>query len=175
VLRKKRLLALSAAALAAMSLGLAACGGDDSSSNDTTTEAVTPATTAPSTTAPTTPTPATTAAGAPIAVDADPSGALAFTQKTLTANPSFTGEVTGTTPPPVGTATFTFTNDSPVPHDFAIEVRNTKSVDRLGVTKRISNGASENLTVDLPAGEYTYLCTVPGHEQAGMKGTLTVQ
>ena len=71
--------------------------------------------------------------------------------------------------------TFTFTNDSSVPHDFAIEVRNTKSVERLGVTKRISNGASANLTLDLSAGELTYLCTVPGHEQAGMKGTLTVQ
>ena len=31
------------------------------------------------------------------------------------------------------------------------------------------------LTLDLSAGELTYLCTVPGHEQAGMKGTLTVQ
>ena len=71
--------------------------------------------------------------------------------------------------------TFTFTNDSSVPHDFAIEVRNAKSVDRLGATKRISNGASENLTLDLSAGEFTYLCTVPGHAQAGMEGTLTVQ
>jgi plastocyanin len=162
-------------ALAALSLGLAACGGDDSSGNDTTTEAAVPATTAPATTAPATPTPATTAAAAPIAVEADPSGALAFTQKTLTANPDFRGELTGTTPAPVGRVTFTFTNDSSVPHDFAIEVRNAKSVDRLGVTKRISNGASENLTLDLLRGEYTYLCTVPGHEQAGMIGTLTVQ
>ena len=159
---RKRLVALGAAGLTVMSLGLAACGGDDSSSNDTTTEAAVPGTTAPATTA-------------PIAVDADPSGALAFTQKTLTANPDFRGEVTGTTPAPVGTVTFTFTNDSSVSHDFAIEVRNTKSVERLGATKRISNGASANLTLDLSAGELTYLCTVPGHEQAGMIGTLTVQ
>lgn len=26
-----------------------------------------------------------------------------------------------------------------------------------------------------PAGSYTYLCTIPGHYAAGMKGTLTVQ
>ena len=83
--------------------------------------------------------------------------------------------MTATTPPPVGTVTFMYTNDSSVPHDFAIEVRNTKSVERIGVTERISSGASANLTVELPAGEYTYLCTVPGHEQAGMIGTLTVQ
>ena len=173
MLRTKRLLALSAAALAALSLGLAACGGDDSSSNDTTTEAGSPPPRLPR--RPPSPRPATTPAAAPIAVDADPSGALAFTQKTLTANPDFRGEVTGTTPPPVGTVTFTFTNDSSVPHDFAIEVRNTKGVDRFGVTERISNGASANLTLDLSDGEYTYLCTVPGHEQAGMNGTLTVQ
>ena len=151
--RNKRLLELSAAALAALSLGLAACS-DDSSSNDTTTEAPGPATTAPATTAPATTAPAV------VKVNADPSGALAFTQKTLTV--------------PAGTVTFTFTNDSPVPHDFAIEVRNARDVDRIGVTKIISNGASENLTVDLVTALYTYFCTVPGHEQAGMKGTFQV-
>jgi uncharacterized cupredoxin-like copper-binding protein len=38
----------------------------------------------------------------------------------------------------------------------------------------INAGASESVTVNLPAGTYTYLCTFPGHYQAGMKGTLTV-
>jgi plastocyanin len=163
---KKRLLALIAAALAALSLGLAACGDDDSSSNDTTTEAAAPATTAPATTAPATPVPATTApatttpapaaAAAAVSVQADPTGQLAYVQKTLSA--------------PAGKVTFTFTNDSPVPHDFAIE----SGEDELGVTKQISGGASEDLTVTLKPGEYTYYCTVPGHEAAGMKGTLTV-
>ena len=113
--RKKRLLALIEAALAALSLGLAACGDDDSS-NDTTTEAAPAATTAPATTAPATPTaPATTAAApaaAPIAVEADPTGQLAFVQKTLSA--------------PAGEATFTFTNPAPVDHDFAIEQGGTE-------------------------------------------------
>ena len=53
-------------------------------------------------------------------------------------------------------------------------MRNTADVDRIGVTKIISNGASENLTVDLVTALYTYFCTVPGHEQAGMKGTFQV-
>ncbi len=159
--RKKRLLALIAAAIAALSLGLAACGDDDDSSNNTTTEAAPAATTAPATSAPATPTaPATTAeapAAAPIAVEADPSGQLAYVQKTLSA--------------PAGENTFTFTNAAPVPHDFAIE----KGEDELGVTPQISGGASEDLTVTLAPGEYTYYCTVPGHEAAGMKGTLTVK
>lgn len=36
-------------------------------------------------------------------------------------------------------------------------------------------GSSEEITVPArPAGEYTYLCTVPGHFAAGMRGVLTL-
>jgi len=42
-------------------------------------------------------------------------------------------------------------------------------------TKLLNGGESETITVNLPAGEYTYLCTVPGHAEAGMVGKLTVQ
>ena len=37
-----------------------------------------------------------------------------------------------------------------------------------------SGGASE-VEATLKAGSYTYYCSVPGHEAAGMKGTLTVK
>ena len=151
---KKRLLALIAAALAALSLGLAACGDDDSSSNDTTTEAAAPATTAPATTAPATPVPATTAAAeaTELEVDADPSGAFAFTQKTLAA--------------PAGAVTLKFVNDSVVPHNVAVEDT---------VSDTVQDGGEAQITVDLPAGTYEYYCNVPGHRQAGMVGTLTVE
>lgn len=37
-------------------------------------------------------------------------------------------------------------------------------------------GGQENISFQAPAsGTYTYICTVPGHYAAGMKGTLTVQ
>jgi Uncharacterized copper-binding protein len=39
----------------------------------------------------------------------------------------------------------------------------------------VSSGGVSTVTVaDLKPGTYTFYCSVPGHEQAGMKGTLTV-
>lgn len=35
-------------------------------------------------------------------------------------------------------------------------------------------GGAATTSVDLGAGEYTFFCTVPGHRDAGMVGTLTV-
>jgi plastocyanin len=38
----------------------------------------------------------------------------------------------------------------------------------------LAGGANEEIKFTAPAaGSYTYLCTIPGHYQAGMKGTLT--
>ncbi len=43
-------------------------------------------------------------------------------------------------------------------------------------TKLLDAGQSDSVTFTAPApGTYTYLCSVPGHYQAGMKGTLTTQ
>jgi uncharacterized cupredoxin-like copper-binding protein len=39
----------------------------------------------------------------------------------------------------------------------------------------VSSGGVSSVTIaDLKPGTYEYYCSVPGHEQAGMKGTLTV-
>ena len=38
-----------------------------------------------------------------------------------------------------------------------------------------ANGDVSEFKVNLKPGKYTFLCTVPGHAQAGMKGTLTVK
>ncbi|MGE5225641.1 MAG: multicopper oxidase domain-containing protein [Planctomycetaceae bacterium] len=72
---------------------------------------------------------------------------------------------------PAGTAiTFEVTNDGPAPHTFAV-----KTPDQTYDTGEIQANASATLQVPaLAAGSYGVLCTVPGHEQLGMKGTLTV-
>jgi plastocyanin len=90
-------------------------------------------------------------------VEADPSGQLAFTSDSATAK---SGEVT-----------VNFTNTSPVPHDVRIE---SSGGEEVGGTEVLSEG-NESATVDLKPGEYTYFCSVPGHRQAGMEGTLTVK
>jgi len=49
------------------------------------------------------------------------------------------------------------------------------SGNRMGASELISAGDSAVLTIDnLPAGTYTFFCDQAGHEQQGMKGTLTV-
>jgi plastocyanin len=68
-----------------------------------------------------------------------------------------------------GKVTIAFTNASPVPHNLAV-AQGTK---QLGITPTFSGG-TKKLALKLAAGTYTFYCTVPGHRQAGMQGTLTV-
>ena len=42
-------------------------------------------------------------------------------------------------------------------------------------TETVGNGGTTSVVVNLPAGSYEIVCTVPGHAAAGMKGVLTVQ
>ena len=66
-----------------------------------------------------------------------------------------------------GTVTFKIKNAGHLKHDFKINGKKSKL---------LSPGASTTLRVGFSkAGRYTYLCTVPGHAQAGMKGKLTVK
>ena len=60
-------------------------------------------------------------------------------------------------------------NASPVEHDVAVAQGSTV----LGQTP-VFAGGSKSVTLTLKPGKYTFYCTVPGHRQAGMEGTLTV-
>jgi uncharacterized cupredoxin-like copper-binding protein len=128
---------------------MAGCGGSSSSAAPTTTP---PATT---TTTPATTSSATPKASQTVDVTADPSGKLEYVQKTLTAK--------------AGTVDFKLTNASPVPHDIAIAQGTT-----VEGTSAIINNGSTDLTVTLKPGTYQFYCSVPGHKEAGMTGTLTV-
>jgi uncharacterized cupredoxin-like copper-binding protein len=68
---------------------------------------------------------------------------------------------------PVGTVVFTVTNEGNAPHNFSIAGRTTAD---------LAPGASATLAVKFAtAGAQPYLCTLPGHAQAGMQGTFTIK
>jgi plastocyanin len=94
--------------------------------------------------------------GSKLALTADPSGQLKFDKSALAAK--------------AGPVTIDMTNDSPVPHDVAIK---GGGVNEKG--KVVDGGATSTAAATLKPGKYTFYCSVPGHEQAGMEGTLTVK
>jgi uncharacterized cupredoxin-like copper-binding protein len=69
-----------------------------------------------------------------------------------------------------GSYTFQVANVGKVQHDLAIEGNGLKEVK----TPLVDPGQSKALKVDLKAGKYKFFCAVPGHEQLGMKVSVTV-
>ncbi|HEX8959722.1 MAG TPA: plastocyanin/azurin family copper-binding protein [Solirubrobacterales bacterium] len=133
----KKIAALLALVLAAVAL--VACGGGGST---TTTE---------------TGGGAAASVGSTLKFEADPSGQLSYTTKSLTAK--------------AGKTTVELHNPQPLSHDVAIEDSSGKTI---GKTELVTEGTG-TAVVDLKPGKYTFFCTVPGHRQAGMEGTLTVK
>jgi nitrite reductase (NO-forming) len=142
--------------IAVLSIGLlAACGDDDDGgSGETPTEATTAATT-PEPPAETTDTSGAAPAG-PTVIDIPAAEAgLAFQKTAVTA--------------PAGEITLRMENPSPLEHDISMD----EPTEVMGEV--VGQGGVSEITVNLPAGTYEYYCSVPGHEAAGMKGTLTVE
>lgn len=70
--------------------------------------------------------------------------------------------------PAGGSVMLTLTNDGRIVHNLTI--------DALGVAIVVSPGQARSVEVDgLAPGEYPFYCSVSGHRQAGMSGTLTVR
>jgi plastocyanin len=137
--------ALVLLAVLVAALGIVACGDDDS---DTDTGAAS--------------TPATTESaggggggGATLKVTADESGQLAWSPTTLSAK--------------AGQVTVELDNPSAVSHDIEIEGDGVEEKSDL-----VAEGTA-SVTANLKPGTYEYYCTVPGHKEAGMDGTLTVK
>jgi uncharacterized cupredoxin-like copper-binding protein len=67
---------------------------------------------------------------------------------------------------PTGTVIFTVVNKGKISHDFKIAGKKTKS---------LLPGQKATLKVKISKkGRYRYICSLPGHAGAGMKGTLAV-
>ncbi len=82
---------------------------------------------------------------------------FAFNKKTLRA--------------PKGTVTLRFTNRGGSDHNVAVRGGSLKKPRRGRV---VAPGRVSTVSAVLRPGRYTYFCSVPGHEQSGMKGTLIV-
>lgn len=163
-----RAIACLAAIVAA--LGLVACGGDDETTTAADTAAETTETPSGDTGATGAEEGATGATGdagdsgeaTTLQIAADPSGALEYTKTDLTA--------------PAGNVTVEFTNESPIPHDVVFsEPGGEAGGEQIGGTDVVSEGSASTELTDLEPAKYQFWCTVPGHLEAGMKGTLTVK
>ena len=146
----KKLAALLVLALA--SVALVACGGSDSTTTTSSGEEAGGGAAAESGKES-----GGAGGGSTIKFEADPSGELAYTTTEASAK--------------AGNVTVDFKNPQSLTHDVAIEDSGGKEV---GKTELIGEGETST-TVDLKPGTYTFYCTVPGHREAGMEGTLTVK
>ncbi len=95
--------------------------------------------------------------GSSVEVEADPSGELAYTTTEASAK--------------AGKVTIDFNNPQSLTHDVTIEDSSGKEV---GKTELIGEGETST-SANLKPGTYTFYCSVPGHREAGMEGTLTVK
>lgn len=144
--------------IAVGALAFAGCGGSSSDNSSSSSESAGSGTT--------TEQPASSNSGAgsgqenakgTIDVAADPGGQLAYDPSSLDGKS--------------GNVTIDFTNDSPLAHDIVIDAPDGKEVAKTPVF----TGGSKEASFDAKPGAYTFYCSVPGHREAGMEGTLTIK
>lgn len=97
-------------------------------------------------------------------------GAAASTTLQLAADPAAIAFDKTELSAKAGKVTIEFDNPSAIPHNVVIE----KDGKEIAGTPEITE-SKESVSAELEAGSYTFLCTVPGHAEAGMEGTLTVE
>jgi plastocyanin len=163
---------LCVVAIAVIAPVVTACGGSSTPGTTTPSTSAQPATrTAPATTtaggAATTPTgttPTTTTGGG-----ASTSGSTATTTVlNIQASASELAYVPNTLSAPAGRVLIRMTNPSQLQHSIALAVAGVPPGAIVG------NGGVSEVVATLAPGMYTFYCTVPGHRQAGMTGTLAV-
>lgn len=146
-------------ALAVGLLVFAGCGSSSSSSSSAASAPATPATTATKTSPATSSTPATAPASGSsnLSLAANPEGQLKYNTTSLTAK--------------AGKVSIAFTNMAPEGHNVTVA---SSSGAVVGATPTFEGG-SKTLALNLKPGTYKFYCSVPGHRQAGMEGTLVVK
>lgn len=154
---RRRSLVPGVASVVLVALLIAGCGS--SSGSSTSSSSSTPA--APATTSSTSSSGSSstggTAAKSALSLQANAEGELKYNTTSLTAK--------------AGNVSIDFTNMASLAHNLTIE---SSSGTQVGATPTFQGG-SKTLSVNLKPGTYKFFCTVPGHRQAGMEGTLTVQ
>ena len=104
------------------------------------------------------------AEGGTLTLPADPTGQLAFVAPSED-NPGRATVATAV----AGALELVSRNESRIQHNIA--VRN--GAEKLGPV--VGTGGTSRLTIDLRPGTYTFFCSVPGHEEGGMRGELRVK
>jgi plastocyanin len=94
--------------------------------------------------------------GNTLRLEADPGGDLSFDKQSLEAR--------------AGEVTLVMGNPSSLQHNVSIE---GGGIDEEGNT--VGEGGRSTVRAELRPGEYTFYCSVSGHQQSGMEGTLTVR
>ncbi len=148
---------LAAGVLVLGLIALAGCGSSSSSSSPASTPeapAATPTSASTSTSGGGGP---STSASSALNIEANPEGALSYNTTALSAK--------------AGPVTIDFKNMSEVGHNVTVESSAGATV---GATPTIQ-GTSKALSLNLKPGTYKFFCSVPGHRQAGMEGTITVK
>jgi uncharacterized cupredoxin-like copper-binding protein len=145
-----RRLSLLAIAPVAVALVIAGCGSSNSGS--TTAATTTKSSSSTSTSS------SSTGKGQVLKISADPSGQLRFNTSKLTAKP--------------GKVTIVMDNPMSAGMDHGVSIEGN-GVHQDGPI--VGVGKTSTVSATLKKGSYTFYCPVPGHKQAGMEGTLTVQ
>lgn len=66
-------------------------------------------------------------------------------------------------------------NSGVILHNFSMTDRGNPGIKNLNIDVNIDPGATQETTINAPAGVYYFFCNQPGHEAAGMRGYVTVE
>lgn len=92
-----------------------------------------------------------------LSLRADPGGQLKFNRRTLSAK--------------AGRVTIVMDNPSELSHNVALEGPGIET--QLGEV--VAQDGTSKISATVKPGRYTFFCSVPGHREAGMVGTLIVR